>query len=134
MKILIIDDERHRHDFFTHVFNELYPDITIDHAWNSFDAERAFRKSTYDVAFFDHDLGDDADTQNGSQIASTILNNPEFFSLPKSVWVHSSNTPGALNIASKFASCGIKNRAMPFRNEMCEFMKTPGAFLQWTKE
>ena len=80
MRVLILDDQRDRHDGFMAVFNEIYPDWEIHRAFYAAQALRAFEEHTFDLAFFDHDLGQGY--EDGSWVVSQMLYSPEKYHLP----------------------------------------------------
>jgi CheY-like chemotaxis protein len=103
LHILVIDDEDDpRLIWFRQTLGDMGHRV---HTAQTADAALdLFREFQFDLAFFDHDLGG---RYGGSDIASRVLNDPDTYQCPKSVWVHSMNTQGAQNIASKFRSAGI---------------------------
>lgn len=114
-KILIIDDEKYRHEYITSlVLAKLFNpgDLAVDSAFNATEAQRLMRDTQYDLVFFDHDLGDYSD--NGSQIVSALGNSPDYYKLPKAAWVHSMNYAGARNIASKLSCLNIPVKVLDF--------------------
>ena len=109
--ILVIDDEvEPRQQWFAAHLAALGHHVTAAHS--SAEAYRALHERKFDLAFFDHDLGEPATT--GSTIAGEILYHPEEYRCPRSVWVHSHNPVGALNIDSKFRSAGVPTRVLEF--------------------
>lgn len=103
LHILVIDDEDDpRLIWFRqtlgHMGHRVHTAQTADAAME------LFREFKFDLAFFDHDLGG---RYGGSDIASKLLNDPENYQCPGAVWVHSMNSAGAANIASKFRSVGV---------------------------
>jgi CheY-like chemotaxis protein len=100
-QILVIDDRTKRLDWFQDILEGLGHAVRL--APNGEIAFDQLHETAFDLAFFDHDLGEEP---NGSQIATRILHSAKYH-VPKAIWVHTSNTPGADNIASKFYSAGI---------------------------
>jgi len=118
MKVLVIDDDKPvRQDWFADVFARFYPDWEVHVAWDADEALEAFKEHEFDLAFFDHDLGPG---KNGSQIAYEMLNNPDIYTAPKCVWVHTNNSVGARNIVAHFHSAarGEPPREIPYHVEM----------------
>jgi 5'-nucleotidase len=108
--ILVIDDELDpRQAFFQERLQALGHRVTS--ALSSGPALDLLKTQRYDLAFFDHDLGESA---TGSTIAGQILYHHEEYHCPRAVWVHSANPVGAENIASKFRSVGVPTRRMEF--------------------
>lgn len=101
MRVLVIDDSTSRLNWFQDVLEAMGHDVRT--ASDPQAALDQFHETSFDLAFFDHDLGSEP---NGSQIAGQILRSSKFRP-PRSVWIHSSNVVGADNIASKFRSAGI---------------------------
>lgn len=103
LHILVIDDEDdQRLVWFRKTFGEM--GHRVQTAQTAAAAMDLFREFKFDLAFFDHDLGE---TYGGSDIAGKVLNDPDTYQYPGAVWVHSMNPDGALNIASKFRSAGV---------------------------
>lgn len=117
LDILVIDDdvvgvddlEPPRQLWFAERLAALGHTVTAAHS--SAEACRLLRERSFDLAFFDHDLGEDA---TGSTIAGQILRQPEDYRCPSAVWVHSHNPIGAENIASKFRSAGVPTRVLDY--------------------
>lgn len=105
IKVLIIDDEKYRHDWFSEHLRKIVG-IEVYNVMNGASALTLMRLNKFDLIFFDHDLGDDLD---GSRIATTVLMESEY-NRPSAVWVHSQNWHGAQNIESKFRSVGIRTQ------------------------
>lgn len=110
LHILVIDDEpTPRQSWFNAHLEEL--GCTVAAAHSSTEACALLREHTFDLAFFDHDLGED---DTGSSIATRILMDPQAYHCPRAVWVHSANPVGALNIASKFQSVNVPTAICDF--------------------
>lgn len=114
--ILVIDDDydclvEPRQQWFATRLATLGHHVTAAHS--SAEAYRLLRERRFDVAFFDHDLGEPSTT--GSTVAGEILYHPEEYECPRAVWVHSHNPVGAANIESKFRSAGVPTRVVEFR-------------------
>jgi len=116
MKILVIDDTQSRLDWFQDVLEPLGHDVRL--AADASLALDQFQETEFDLAFFDHDMGPG---MNGSQLAYHLLSHPKKFKSPKMVWIHTSNTVGAENIAAKFRSVGIPLKIRSF--ESCMYNK-----------
>jgi CheY-like chemotaxis protein len=113
-KILVIDDTLDRLSWFQQAL-KLAGNHEVSCAATSAEALSRFRETTFDLAFFDHDLGMLSDL-DGSQLAFHILNNPEEFKIPKHVWIHSQNPVGVRNIAAKFRSADVPTFVMSFHD------------------
>jgi CheY-like chemotaxis protein len=116
LDILVIDDdiegfdaEDPRQTWFAKSLARLGHTVTAAHS--SSDAYRFLRERQFDLAFFDHDLGEPT---TGSTIAGQILYQPEEYQCPRAVWVHSHNPVGAANIESKFKSAGVPTRVLDY--------------------
>lgn len=124
MKILVIDDDvTPRLTWFQEVLGSAGHEVWL--APCSSAALLFLRHLEFDLAFFDHDLGDD--TVTGSDIASRILYSPEQYACPKVVWVHSANKNGADNIVSKFRSADVPVYQLDFGS----ITKNPDSLLQF---
>jgi CheY-like chemotaxis protein len=108
MRILFLDDDEQRHKLFRRVTEAFKPAWDVVYAWTSQEAEEACTFFKFDIAFLDHDLGEES-IHNGSMFATEILSGAQYLH-PKLVIVHSSNPEGAANMVSKFRSCDIKAR------------------------
>jgi len=126
MKILVIDDDLGRQEDFKATFDQVYPDWEVTYVYTSAEALEAFTKHTFDLAFFDHDLG--WDHHNGSSIAYQVLDDPEKYHAPKSVWIHSNNSVGCRNIHAKFASVGIPTEIYAFDHTLIYKIKDRDEF------
>src|SRR3954470_19303046 len=116
LDILVIDDEvlgfddiDSRQQWFARRLSAFGYKVTA--ATSSSEAYRLLRERKFDLAFFDHDLGEEA---TGSTIAGKILYQPDDYQCPRAVWVHSLNPIGAANIASKFNSAGVPTRVLDY--------------------
>jgi len=116
LDILVIDDDvvapehiEPRQTWFARRLSALGHKVTAAHS--SSDAYGCLRERKFDLAFFDHDLGEDA---SGSTIAGRVLYQPDDYQCPRAVWVHSLNSIGAANIASKFQSAGVPTRVLDY--------------------
>lgn len=116
LDILVIDDDvvgfehvEARQTWFAKRLVALGHKVTAAHS--SSEAYPLLRERRFDLAFFDHDLGEAA---TGSTIAGQILYQPEEFKCPRAVWVHSHNPVGAANIESKFRSAGVPTRVLDY--------------------
>ena len=122
MKILILDDIKHRHE----VFAKKYQGHEIVHVYKYSDFCAQLESNQFDLIHLDHDLGDfvaDADTYvdgwgstrefNGSH-ASMRVCELEDDKLPEKVIVHSINSVGAKNMLSNCQRRGIPVVWEPF--------------------
>jgi len=102
-KVLVIDDTPSHLSWFKNILKTLEcNDVTL--ASDPEAALACFREETFDLVFFDHDLGSNMD---GSQLAYHILSHTEEFKTPKAIWIHTCNPEGATNIGAKFKSAEI---------------------------
>lgn len=99
--VLFLDDDQNRHEQFKEVVVN-FKKWAVTYVWTSQDACDACRKSQFDLAFLDHDLGE-ASILNGSMFTTELLSDNDILA-PKAVIVHSSNEQGARNMVSKFRS------------------------------
>jgi CheY-like chemotaxis protein len=107
--VVMFDDIEPRQQWFARRLSAYGHKVTAAHS--SSEAYRFLRERKFDLAFFDHDLGEEA---NGSTIASEVLYHPDDYQCPRAVWVHSLNSIGAANIASKFKSAGVPTRVLDY--------------------
>jgi CheY-like chemotaxis protein len=110
-QILVIDDTPIRLMWFQATLEN--PSCKVILASSADAALIWFKETTFDLVFFDHDLGFGMD---GSQLAYHILSHPEEFKAPKAVWIHTCNPEGTTNIAAKFKSAGIRYYAEAYAN------------------
>lgn len=110
LKILVIDDEVDpRQQWFREKLTAIGHSVSSAHT--SSEAYQLLSQERFDLAFFDHDLGEDA---TGSTIAGQILYEHDLYQCPRAVWVHSANPVGAANIVSKFRSVGVPTQQLDF--------------------
>ena len=107
-KILFIDDEREfvivignryrqilgLRDFTVEEYTVINNDPQVDIARSYNQAVELFSNNTYDMVFFDHDLGEE---KNGMDIAKWVSSN---ITVPFLFYVHSANPAGRINIMS----------------------------------
>lgn len=94
MKILILDDDKERHENFKRNFKE----HVLTHVETANDAINELKSFKYDAVFLDHDLGglsfvDSSEPNTGYQVAKWLSNNMKH--KPKLVYIHSMNPVGA---------------------------------------
>lgn len=89
MKILFIDDIRNPFDYIDNVDG-----VYVVIARNSHDALAALKEFTFDIIFFDHDLGED---RTGYDIAKWIVENN--IKIKQGFKIVSSNPVGRFNIS-----------------------------------
>ncbi len=114
MKILVLDDEKVRHDWFKDFFAKEFNDVPVElhHAWHANTARDLMFAHQFDVVFFDHDLG--VGCPDGSEAAAMVCDEPQLFNRPRIVFVHSHNPSGADAIQSKFTMSGIECHQFSF--------------------
>lgn len=125
--ILIIDDEPWRHRWINRILKNLN-DIQLDvrSAYNADQALEQMAETTFDLVFFDHDLGPGL---NGSRLATQVLgssygpSSARQYKWPLNIFIHSQNENGAQNIESKF-----KSRIRTFRLSIDNFADRPQDF------
>lgn len=105
MRVLILDDEQIRHDYFS----VKYEDVDHVHVYTGEEALDILRREpSFDVATLDHDLGGG---MNGAAVARAMVD-PEQLpkdKLPPLVVVHSFNFYGARDMVATFQAAGIKS-------------------------
>jgi hypothetical protein len=123
MKILILDDMKHRHD----AFDERYSSDQIDHAYTYSDfLDLLINKSPYDIIMLDHDLDDLVKNYdyyydgwgrkrpyNGQHAAIKVTELPEEL-LPQKVIIQSVNKQGAQAIFNIIQNRGLDVVLEPF--------------------
>jgi hypothetical protein len=137
MRILILDDLSVRHERFRAILNS----HDLVHIWTYDDAVAALRGSDFDMACFDHDLGDldkggegvEVDSDhfklkylpstvstgygthylNGADLCFWLYKNPA--RCPPKVLIHSRNVVGAGNMKAYLEAIqGVSIRVLPF--------------------
>ena len=105
MNILVIDDDVARHEWFTARYEKhrIAPATTVD------EAKGIIEWDDYDVAFFDHDLGD-----GGSMIELARWILEKGFLKHTKIIVHSMNSVGANNIVAELSYGGLDAIAFPY--------------------
>ena len=137
MNILVIDDDMTRLNWFLDTLEPAGYDVRI-----ADDVELALDQlsaTVFDLAFFDHDLGEASTSMlknrryenlpggdpNGSRLLGYAMQFYKRFHLPRHIWVHSANPVGAKNIAAKCNSAEI-----PYViSDYGEIIKDPEGFL-----
>jgi len=140
MQILVIEDDETRQRWLQDTLEKDGHDVRLaDTADIALDQ---FRETQFDLAFFDHDLGQPPPRYgnrnlptnlrfgdpNGSRILGEVLRNKKFH-IPKFVWVHSANPVGAENIVSKCRSAEIPCHAQDYGS----LIRSPEVFLEAVK-
>lgn len=113
MKILFLDDQQQRHNYFLKRFkgNEIYQ------AFTSLQAIEALKtESPFDRAHLDHDLGGfylPSDESSGYEVAKFIsIMEPNL--RPEFVIVHSHNPDGAFKMLKVLRDAGVETEYIPF--------------------
>lgn len=118
MKILIIDDDKYRHDKFK--LNYKGHDLT--HVQDAPSAIQALKSGMWDVVQIDHDLGVPGtmgaqDGATGYTVASWYeeqVKTEQDRAIIGRVVVHSMNPQGAARIYAAFKSAGVPVKLRPF--------------------
>ena len=98
MKILILDDDKSRHEQFASNFKQ----HELTHVYHVQDAIKRLGSRIYDAVFLDHDLAGMSDVESGGKeptgydVAVWLSENPDH--RPEQVYIHSMNPVGAENI------------------------------------
>jgi len=95
MKILILEDDTYRVNFFLEKFSEYELIITE----NSYTAVDYLEKEIFDYIFLDHDLGNDNGC--GLDVANYLYNNPFNENNKSNIIIHSWNVPAAESMVRK---------------------------------
>ena len=97
MKILVLEDNEERIKYFKEHLSE---GCDLDIVKTSKEAISKLKESLWDIAFLDHDLGDqvyqESKEDTGFEVAQYLSSNPE--RMPAKVIIHSWNAQGALNM------------------------------------
>ena len=122
MKVLIVEDNPARHDYFSKV----YAGHDIVHAVNYSQAAQALSENAFDIIQLDHDLGDFQIPEystyqmygqrelTGYDVALYLVYNVPQNMWPKKVIIHSVNPNGANFIALLLEKNGIGYVKQPF--------------------
>jgi CheY-like chemotaxis protein len=122
MRVLVVDDDKVRHDFF----DKAYAECEVVHAYGYYEATDALdRGAKFDIIQLDHDLGDhrkpDTLTEmygtyelNGYHIAVYLVMDLPFDKRPGKVIVHSINPGGAHGIEMFLERHGFDVIRRPF--------------------
>ena len=112
-KILILDDDNHRHKLFA----QKYATEDLTHVHTSYDAIEVLKSTEFDYVFLDHDLGGEIYVESGPgtgyEVAEWISNNPER-KPSQMVILHSLNPPGRKNMCNILKSKGVEVMESPF--------------------
>ena len=98
MKILILDDDKSRHEQFSKNFKQ----HELTHVYHVQDAIKRLSTRIYDAVFLDHDLGGMSDVESGGKeptgydVALWLSQNIDH--CPDQIYIHSMNPVGAQNI------------------------------------
>jgi len=108
MRILILDDDPDRHEWFEKAFSgkDITKAYTYEEAVSALDSGKK-----YDVVFLDHDLGS---VENGVDVATHIAKSIPEHSIPELVWIHSMNPVGARRMEDVLKDRGIRFCRTPF--------------------
>lgn len=109
MKILILDDERLRHD----AFERAYSNHEVWHAYTPEQFRRICTNNHFDVISFDHDLGGQ---ETGLHLARWLLTQERW---PKQAVVHSWNPTGGRAIFDLLHQAGVPVQHKPFAQGGC---------------
>jgi DNA-binding NarL/FixJ family response regulator len=109
VKILILDDERLRHD----AFDRAYKNHEVHHAYTPEQFRKAVERHQFDVISFDHDLGG---PETGLHCARWMLTTEHW---PAQAVVHSWNPSGGRAIFDLLHQAGIPVLHKPFAQGGC---------------
>lgn len=123
MRMLILDDDESRHDWFAFRF----ADHERVHVRSYFEAVEALVSQRFDVAFLDHDLDDhgspgqfvDGFPLTGMDVVRFIVKLPKE-DRPKRFVVHSLNPVGGPRMHEELLSNGCISTRWPFRSSAIE--------------
>jgi CheY-like chemotaxis protein len=108
MRILVLDDDSQRHQWFdAHILGH-------ERAWSAKEARRALHENPrYDLVFLDHDLAEDYSVvpavwgEDGRTVARFIAAMPAG-RRPAMAHIHSSNWGGAMEMEAILTAAGVK--------------------------
>ena len=109
MKILVLDDEKYRHEGF----DKRFASHDVFHAYDCARAERWLDEHVFDLACLDHDLGFAA-SETGQDCARYIAAMPAE-RRPREVLIHSWNMAGARSMAAILSGHVARMRVSPFQ-------------------
>ncbi len=108
MRILVLDDEKVRHDTFA----SRLAGHDVTHVWSAKAAAKALDRERFDLVFLDHDLGESAG--NGQQVADYIARRLDPEKRSGRVIVHSWNVVRAPLMVATLCGAGIPARHVIF--------------------
>lgn len=104
MRVLILDDEKYRHEVFAAEYDAEH---AVYHAY-TYEEFVSLLDSDYDVIFLDHDLGSEA---TGVDAAKALVDSGR---KPRMVIIHSLNPSGASKIRAHLTDNNYKCALAPF--------------------
>lgn len=108
LRVLILDDERARHD----AFDRQYAGAEVWHAYDGKQFQSAWAKvPRFDVVSFDHDLGY---SETGVEVAQWMVARMTESTRPHLCVVHGWNPDGAKAIARLLVAAGLDVERIPF--------------------
>jgi len=129
VNILVIDDEKWRHDFFEDSLKKIseIKSVCIHHATDAIQALQLMHSVKFDLVFFDYDLGYG---DSGLVVARVVLGlcdgrNAVEYNRPSAVWIHSQSREGQ-RIESIFMVAGI----LTHRQSIDDCMGYPESFVE----
>ena len=114
LNILVLEDDDERILLFHKTFSTIPMCRGAHYSYTKTRDEfyRALNGERFDVAFLDHDLGDNVDF-NGTLATKAIIATPEFLR-PRYIVIHSMNHIAAEEMHAKFNDVGIVSELVPF--------------------
>jgi hypothetical protein len=109
MRILVLDDQQVRHDFFRRAYNSLSDIVVQAYDYDSALLELSSTPNKFDLMFLDHDLSEDAYMcdprytyeKTGSDVAEFIVREFEpSLCLDLKIYCHSMNPIGRVNMVN----------------------------------
>lgn len=112
MKILFLDDDGRRHDYFEYAMLSNAKEHEVVHAHTAKAAiEALISNERFDLVHLDHDLGNGAGN-NGYEVAVFISTMPDS-AVPHKIIIHSSNQIGAERMLAQLET-STEVRIVPF--------------------
>lgn len=112
MRILFLDDDRNRHDYFEYAMLFNVKDHQVIHVYSAKEAiEALLSNPPFDLAHLDHDLGNQAGN-NGYEVAVFISTMPASMA-PRKIIIHSSNQIGAERMEARLGGI-MEVQIVPF--------------------
>ena len=112
MRILVVDDEEYRHEFFKRAYASLDNVLIQCYSYESALLEISSTPNSFDLIFLDHDLGDSG---SGYDLAKFIVREIDPKKSPDlEIFLHSMNPIGRANMFALLSNSGFNVLDAPF--------------------